>query len=158
MVAASRGWSLAFGQAMDQMRLNGHHHGQVDPGDGDGGRRRGQHAMSQNDRRRAALVHFAQQFMQRLHLQQRLPIGGRQMIEDRLLQPLAAEIGCGKPLARRRQVDGNGLVEQAVEPRVMGLEATPEILGKRRGKWPGARNRTDRDRAVADRDTHRAGR
>ena len=121
---------VGLGQAMDQVRLNGRHHGQVDPRDGDGRCRRGQDAMCQNDRSRAAQVHLAQQFVQRLHLQQRLPIGGRQMIEDRLFEPLAAEIGRGKSVARRRQVDGNGLIEQAVEPGVMGLEAAAEVIGK----------------------------
>ena len=51
------------------------------------------------------------------------------MIEDRLLEALSAEIGRGKSVARRRQVDGNGLIEQAVKPGVMGLEATAQVIG-----------------------------
>ncbi len=59
------------------------------------------------------------------------------MVEDRLLEPRPAEIRRGKSVVGRRQVDGDGPIEQAVEAGVMRLEATAEVVAEPRREAAG---------------------
>ena len=127
-------------------------------GTGRYGRRCRQNAMRENDRQKPALVHLSQRIGQLFHLQQGLPVGAGQKVENRLLEARwLPNSGMANPssvgvrsigTARRRSP-----VEAARDRAATPVASPPELIP---GEVADCRQ-MDRVRDAAARDRHRAG-